>query len=604
MTALLALTSFLPIAPMALLHTPPFLAPQQRSIMRVSTLQLSAPGTIVGIDLGTTSSAIAVIIDSEPEIVPDAEGCRSLPSIVEFKPDGSTVVGSEAGPEGLASCKRLIGRSFSEASSTAAARELFGKSLVCLPGGDVGLRLDGERVCSPVEVATEVLCALLDQAEEQCGVRAERAVLCVPAQFPEVARAATLGAAERCGLAKVRLLEEPVAAALAYGVGRRAGDELVMVVDLGGGTLDVSLLRVGGGTAEVLSSAGDQWLGGDDFDVAIAKYLAASGEIVDEATGEPVDERSGALRSVARRLKEQLTVAKVAEVPLPAGLVKLADVAPEGVLGSGDGERRGKDRRGKKPRGEEGGGEGREQVELLLDASSLAIDVAEFEARARAGEFGGLLLDSHGLVEEEEGSQREEEEADEEDEDGEVDEEEDEAEDDVQRGATADMNVVSMTRAGLEAACADLLQRMREPILKACAQAQVPLPGAAAGAAARAAAGTSKGALARPSMKGQRVDIVLRVGAASRMPAVGSLLEALTGVKCPIGTVRPEHAVALGAAVQAGVLEGSVEQLDVFSPFEAALIRGIATGSGKRSQRERTGEPSGSRRNKTKRRRS
>ena len=102
-------------------------------------------------------------------------------------------------------------------------------------------------------------------------------------------------------------------------------------------------------------------------------------------------------------------------------------------------------------------------------------------------------------------------------------------------------------------------------------------------------------------MKGLRIKTVLRVGAASRMLAVGRMLETLVGVKCPIETVRPEHAVALGCAVQAGILEGSLEQFDVFSPLEAALIRGFATGGARRSQRERTGESSGSKRGKRRR---
>ena len=145
---------------------------------------------------------------------------------------------------------------------------------------------------------------------------------------------------------------------------------------------------------------------------------------------------------------------------------------------------------------------------------------------------------------------------------------------------------------------------MRRPVIEACTQAQVALPGAAGGAASRASTSSLAGKLARaPSLRGLRINTVLRVGAASRMPAVGRLLEALVGVPCPIGALPPEHAVALGAAVQAGVLEGSIEQLDVFNPLEAALIRGIGSGAGQRTQRERTGVPSGSQKNGRKQRR-
>jgi actin-like ATPase involved in cell morphogenesis len=584
--------------------------------------QLNTPGVVVGIDLGTTSSAIAVVLGEEPSIVPDESDRSYLPSKVEFQDDGTVRVGFDAGPKALASCKRLMGRSFSEAKASAASA-LFADSLEMLPDGGAGVRVDAVTpalVCSPVDVAEQVLLELLDRSEAQCGVRASKAVLCVPAQFSEAARAATIEAAERTGLEKVRILEEPVAAALAYGVGCGDDDELVMVVDLGGGTLDVSLLRVGGGTAEVLSSAGDAWLGGDDFDVAIARHLSANGAICDAESGRPVDERSAALREVARKLKEQLTVSKSAEVSLPNELV----LVPVG-LPANPGRRQsdgGEDNEdydttvAMRPSRRAAG----ESVEVMIDASDQALDVAEFERLALSGRLGVPLADL-GLTgtgsgreakfaeveedeEEEEEEEREEEEGEDDDEEEEDDDDDDDDDEDelermvnVAEGAT-----VSLTRAGLESACADLLERLREPVLKACAQAQVPLPGAAGGKAARAAAHNAKGALARPSMKGQRIDCVLRVGAASRMPAVGSTLEALVGIKCPIGRVRPEHAVALGAAVQAGVLEGSIEQLDVFSPFEAALIRGLGSGGGPRSQRERTGEPSGSRRKKKRRR--
>ena len=163
-------------------------------------------------------------------------------------------------------------------------------------------------------------------------------------------------------------------------------------------------------------------------------------------------------------------------------------------------------------------------------------------------------------------------------------------------------STVSLSRANLEVACAELLAELRLPVVRACTQAQVALPGAAGGAAARASTTSHAGKLARaPSLRGLQISSVLRVGAASRMPAVGKMLEALVGRPCPLGAVNPEHAVALGAAVQAGVLEGSLEQLDVFNPLEAALIRGIGSGAGRRSQRERTGEASGSRKKKRRR---
>ena len=487
-------------------------------------------------------------------------------------------MGSCAAADALCSSKRLIGRTYKEAKAIRAARKLFSTSLVALPDGSAGLDYRG-RSYSPIDVAAEVLTTLLDQAEAACGVRAARAVVGVPAHFTEAQRAATLAAAERAGLDKVRLLEEPVAAALAYGVGGGGGEELVLVFDLGGGTLDVSLMRVGSGTAEVLSSAGEPWLGGDDVDIAVAAQLGRSESLCFTESGLPADEKSASLRDVARRLKERLTVAKSAEVALPAEL-QLAQTLSEGGMAS-----RGV---GAYASAEALGALGSEVTEQL-DVGEGLLSVEAFEAMAATAR-----------VAEEEAAGASATRGDD------ADDEAPSATSSPATGSSADAHAdesVTLTRAALESACTDVLQQMREPVLKACAQAQVPLPGAAGGKAARAAAGNSAGKLARPSMKGQRVDCVLRVGAASRMPAVGSTLEALIGVKCPVGTVRPEHAVALGAAVQAGILEGAVEQLDVFSPFEAALIRGIATGSGKLSQRERTGEASGSKRNKGKRRR-
>ena len=468
-----------------------------------SVHMLCRPGEVVGIDLGTTSSAVAVVLGGEPEIVPDEAGRTTMPSLVDIEQDlvGHMAVGTSA----IGSTKRLLGRSYADVKDSAAVRALFGKELA--PAED-GSAVVG--ACSPVAAASALLERLMDVSEAACGVRASKAVLTVPAHFTEPQRAAMRLAAERAGLAKCRLLEEPVAAALAYGVRLKDEDELVMVFDLGGGTLDVSLLRVGRGTAEVLSSAGEPWLGGDDFDLAIAKHISSVHVLVEQAGGglaRRVDERSPLVRQLARLLKERCTVVKVAEEPLPMGLSF----------------------------GETGASEG--------------------------GREGGE--------------------------------------------AVATPTHVSLSRAALEAACADLLGAMRRPVIEACTQAQVALPGAARGAASRASTTSLAGKLARaPSLRGLRINTVLRVGAASRMPAVGRLLEALVGVACPIGELPPEHAVALGAAVQAGVLEGSIEQLDVFNPLEAALIRGIGSGAGQRTQRERTGVPSGSRKNGRKQRRS
>ena len=342
------------------------------------------------------------------------------------------------------------------------------------------------------------------------------------------------------------------------------------------------------------------------------RYLArqSCGALREAGSGRLANERTPALRRAACRLKERLTVTKAAEVDLPA---ELCFVTTEGAdaFGGGDGDARG---------GEGGstvgdgamGGEG-ERVEMLLDGSDVSLSVEEVLRRAQAGEFGGGAQTAATKWEGDADGDADG------DVDGSVAGEGLDSPTAFEAGAGGDApaggssappslgHSLSLSREEMETACAELLQRARDPVIKACAQAQVPLAGAAGGKEARAAAnkaggggGRSAPRLVRPSTSGQRIDCVLRVGAASRMPAVETMLERLVGVPCPLGGVRPEHAVALGAAVQAGVLEGSLEQFDVFSPFEAALIRGIGAGT-RRSQRERTGEPSGSRRKKRRR---
>ena len=225
-------------------HARPGVVPPQRGSVTMKC------GEVVGIDLGTTSSAIAVVRGENAEIVPTIDGHSTLPSCVTFTSDGAQM-SSPAAENAIASSKRLIGRTYEEATKSSAVRALF-SGVTSLPDGSAGLNtVAGVR--SPVDVASEILRTLLDQSEAACGVRASRAVIGIPSHFTDRQREATREAAERVGLDKVRLLEEPVAAALAYGIGRVEREELVLVFDLGGGTLDVSVLRVGRGAAEVRS---------------------------------------------------------------------------------------------------------------------------------------------------------------------------------------------------------------------------------------------------------------------------------------------------------------------------------------------------------------
>jgi molecular chaperone DnaK len=233
-------------------------------------------GKSVGIDLGTSNSAVAAIIDGKPAIIPNSLGKRTTPSVVALVPreggseeDFDIIVGEAAlamdGQKNVfSSVKRVIGRSFDEARKIATGslhRALFDEF-----GEDLQLRapiLKG--TVKPEEVSSHVVKQLISDAERHLGEKVTRAVITVPAYFTDKQREATEAAGMLAGLEKVKLLREPEAAALAYGLDKLE-DELILVFDLGGGTLDVSVLEVGGGIIEVIWTGGDNQLGGDDFD--------------------------------------------------------------------------------------------------------------------------------------------------------------------------------------------------------------------------------------------------------------------------------------------------------------------------------------------------
>ena len=289
--------------------------------LRVTTRAAS----ICGIDLGTTNSAVAIVVDGKPVIVADAKGNRTIPSVVSFAADGSVLVGHDARrrlakdpANTFSSVKRFIGKRFdSKTVKDDAQRVPY--EVVAAPDGGVALRCPalGADV-TPVDVSRHILATLLATAEDGAGVKRgdiKRAVVTVPAYFDDAQCAATIEAGKRAGLEKVKLLHEPVAAALAYGVDVEA-DETVFVFDLGGGTFDVSVLDVGGGTVEVLATGGDAHLGGDDLDRALAVWLAKEAKSLNAE----VDPR-GALMA-ARRARERLSEAMEVAIPMPGGAVK------------------------------------------------------------------------------------------------------------------------------------------------------------------------------------------------------------------------------------------------------------------------------------------
>ena len=232
---------------------------------------------IIGIDLGTTNSAMAVMEGSEPEILVNAEGDRTTPSVEGFRKDGERVVGKAAknqavtNPENtVSSVKRFIGRSYDE---TPEERKTVSYKLQKGKDGRAVVDIDGKDY-TPEEISAMVLQKLKNDAEKQLGSPVTQAVITVPAYFNDAQRQATKDAGKIAGLEVLRIINEPTAAALAYGLDETNKDEKILVFDLGGGTFDVSILELGDGVFEVASTAGDNHLGGDDWDQRIIDWMA------------------------------------------------------------------------------------------------------------------------------------------------------------------------------------------------------------------------------------------------------------------------------------------------------------------------------------------
>jgi molecular chaperone DnaK len=229
-----------------------------------------------GIDLGTTNSVIAAVENGEARVLPNAEGSRTTPSVVAFTEQGDRLVGQLArrqavlNPKGtIYSAKRFIGRNHDEVTS-----EMNAVTFDVAPGPDGAARFKvRDKLYAPEEISAMVLRKLADDASKQLGEKVTEVVITVPAYFNDAQRQATKDAGRIAGLEVLRIINEPTAAALAYGMDKRE-HETVLVFDLGGGTFDVSILDVGDGVVEVRSTSGDTHLGGDDFDRRIVDYLA------------------------------------------------------------------------------------------------------------------------------------------------------------------------------------------------------------------------------------------------------------------------------------------------------------------------------------------
>ena len=275
---------------------------------------------IIGIDLGTTNSCVSVMEGSEPVVIPNAEGKRTTPSVIAFVEDGEIKVGDPAkrqavtNPEKtIASVKRFMGNKFSESSGdvkTVAYKVVKGDNDT--PRVDI----DG-RLYSPQELSAMVLQKMKKTAEDYLGQTVTEAVVTVPAYFNDSQRQATKEAGEISGLKVQRIINEPTAAALAYGMDKGGKDKKIAVYDLGGGTFDISILELGDGVFEVLSTNGDTHLGGDDFDQVIIDFLAEEFK-----KNEQIDLREDSmalqrLKEAAEKAKIELSSSAQTEINLP-----------------------------------------------------------------------------------------------------------------------------------------------------------------------------------------------------------------------------------------------------------------------------------------------
>jgi molecular chaperone DnaK len=395
--------------------------------------------TAVGIDLGTTNSVIAATEAGKPTVIPNAEGSRTTPSVVAFTPQGERLVGQLArrqailNPKGtIYSAKRFIGRRFDEVQT-----ELNAVSFDVVAGPDGAARFEiGGKQYAPEEISALVLRKLAEDAAKFLGEKVTEAVITVPAYFNDAQRQATKDAGRIAGLNVLRIINEPTAAALAYGLDKKQS-ETVLVFDLGGGTFDVSVLDIGDGVVEVRATAGDTHLGGDDFDRRLVDYLA----------DEFQQDNGIDLRADPQALQRLFEAAEKAKVELSS---------------------------------------------VTQTTVSLPF----------------ITADASG---------------------------------------PKHLNTTLM-RSTFDQITADLVERTREPVHQALADAK---------------------------LTADDIDEVILVGGSTRIPAVQNLVRRLTGGKDPNMTVNPDEVVALGAAVQAAVIKGEVK--DVLLLDVTPLSLGIET---------------------------
>src|SRR4051812_10368005 len=277
---------------------------------------------VIGIDLGTTNSCVAVMEGGKPRVLENAEGMNTTPSIVSFAADGEKLVGLPAKRQAVTNplntffaIKRLIGRRYDD-PMVEKDKKLVPYKIIKGPNGDAWVEAQGKQY-SPAQISAYILQKMKETAEAKLGETITEAVITVPAYFNDAQRQATKDAGRIAGLNVLRIINEPTAAALAYGLDKKKDAKTIAVYDLGGGTFDVSILEIGDGVFEVKSTNGDTHLGGEDFDLKLVTYLA------DEFKKEQgIDLRSDKLalqrlKEAAEKAKIELSSAPQTEVNLP-----------------------------------------------------------------------------------------------------------------------------------------------------------------------------------------------------------------------------------------------------------------------------------------------
>ena len=283
-------------------------------------------GKIIGIDLGTTNSCVAVLDGGEPKVIENAEGDRTTPSIIAYSNEGETLVGQPAKRQAvtnpnntLFAIKRLIGRQFKD-DVVQKDIKMVPYSVVANDNGDAWVEVNGDKM-SPPQISAQVLKKMKKTAEDYLGEEVKEAVVTVPAYFNDAQRQATKDAGKIAGLEVKRIINEPTAAALAYGMDKKSGDSTIAVYDLGGGTFDISIIEIaetdGEHTFEVLSTNGDTFLGGEDFDLRLIDYLADEfkKESGMDLHNDPLALQR--LKEAAEKAKIELSSSQQTEVNLP-----------------------------------------------------------------------------------------------------------------------------------------------------------------------------------------------------------------------------------------------------------------------------------------------